>query len=1308
MCDTAGATHADMVRHHSAVSVTLDMADKNQQGNTKKAKVKKMARFRQEVRERPAYSDAVAAILSRAIQHGGGADADHGEILQSCQAEITEAYLEEEKCYKRQIGKERWDALQAVDQAEAELAMSPDRADEYVSVVDTETEKLERRLCDTTSARLNTRNRELKGRDFFSAAKPERRSNRISGLARFKPDENEGTFYLGDIAVEATSMAQYARLFYKDLYRHRTLDSDIQDVLVSLLTPIDTASQVEIGADFTTKEIKHAIRLTADGKACGPDGIPAECYKQHSGQWAIILRRLFNDARRRGTLPEQMRDGTICILFKKGDPRLMSNYRGITLLCRSYVILATAVAYRLRKPSVLICGVTQRGFVPFRQISDNIEEAMSMLAYTEESKQEGVLIGCDLRKAFDLVGAEYNLRCIAAATSTDVEFAHSYASWVSLLHHMQFRKAMVNGELSEAFDLEGGLPQGSPASCLLFDISEEPKAILATMTPAQLSTLKAQFPDCAELQALEPLEGLRLPDGSVISEIRFADDYNALLKRSDLKAFFGILNFCGKGSGAELNDAKTFIMYIGINRTDPPWAEGLERGMQWVTDGNGLTVLGVDVGYGHAIYTRMWEKKFAQAANNLQSWGHIRLSTNTRVTVFRTYAMSIWAYIANVVPPTAAMVSRMEGLKRRFISTGRVLPGSDRLTASQLHPAACKVSADEMARPHCEGGFNLPTIEEWIDQMQLQWAMRLLDPTEQTERWATCPIHWAYQALGEWTVPKRAASSCVGLGNFMLNSGQASSVLTRSKHIPKTWRIRFAAFAKAASETSRANATVTTVTAEPLWHNKRLQTARGVCVNGREPTNRNAWARWAATVQTVGDLYNMERRRLWTHGELIEQGLSLHTTVAEHVLIIDRVRSAGWLGLLGAGQPALAVGDWVSSSETDVYHLQEWGWEHHRRQNVDRVKWNGQTRQAVAIRLQEVILPGEEEPTTLSHAPRVQMDQWSPAKVELVRILPLTAAIGTVERAHVRMQRPRPGDPVRGRAVWPGASGVVAAADLHTVQWPRWAPRRHGASALNAALQAAHKPDKDSLAVRRAEQIGGPQPDLKKTFMALSQMTMRPSTRDEAWAFIQGSVLWGEDVLAWDASSGVCEQCRHVGRYCMEDAMHFAECPHWDRVWTAIESLREKIGCVAPISRRWFILYGPTVVDVRHDQFILMMTIWATAVAVMTVARRRQRNPETTDKPVRQVVNELHAQLREECRCDLSAATKWEMPSDCGGARRTVHQSESEASWQRRWRGLAQLHRSAVVWYTEPAFDAAAAAQSIEDGWEDADEWERW
>ena len=32
-------------------------------------------------------------------------------------------------------------------------------------------------------------------------------------------------------------------------------------------------------------------------------------------------------------------------------------------------------------------------------------------------------------------------------------------------------------------------------------------------------------------------------------------------------------------------------------------------------DGNGLTVLGVDDGYGHAVFTRMWENKFARISS---------------------------------------------------------------------------------------------------------------------------------------------------------------------------------------------------------------------------------------------------------------------------------------------------------------------------------------------------------------------------------------------------------------------------------------------------------------------------------------------------------------------------------------------------------------------------------------------------------------------------------------------------------------------------------------------------------------------
>lgn len=127
-------------------------------------------------------------------------------------------------------------------------------------------------------------------------------------------------------------------------------------------------------------------------------------------------------------------------------------------------------------------------------------------------------------------------------------------------------------------------------------------------------------------------------------------------------------------------------------------------------------------------------------------------------------------------------------------------------------------------------------------------------------------------------------------------------------------------FTNAAVETGQANATVT-----KLWHNKWLETAWGVC----QADQSEWWAQLAATVQTIGDL-------LWSHAELIEPGLSLRTILCGgDDQITDRVRSAGWFHR-GASQPALAVGNWVSSSDTDVYHLQEWGWEHHRRQNLDR------------------------------------------------------------------------------------------------------------------------------------------------------------------------------------------------------------------------------------------------------------------------------------------------------------------------------------------------------------------------------------
>jgi hypothetical protein len=69
--------------------------------------------------------------------------------------------------------------------------------------------------------------------------------------------------------------------------------------------------------------------------------------------------------RRVGALPESTMQGIITLLYKKGDPRKLTQYRGLTMLQRDYVLLATVMALRLRRAATLVCSTSsQKAFIP--------------------------------------------------------------------------------------------------------------------------------------------------------------------------------------------------------------------------------------------------------------------------------------------------------------------------------------------------------------------------------------------------------------------------------------------------------------------------------------------------------------------------------------------------------------------------------------------------------------------------------------------------------------------------------------------------------------------------------------------------------------------------------------------------------------------------------------------------------------------------------------------------------------------------------------------------------------------------------
>ena len=90
-----------------------------------------------------------------------------------------------------------------------------------------------------------------------------------------------------------------------------------------------------LGIEPTEEGIATAMKATANAKAVGPDGLPAELLKLGLQQDRIVLlelHRLTTLIWREGKVPQQWEDTVITVLHKKGDKTECGNYRGISLV----------------------------------------------------------------------------------------------------------------------------------------------------------------------------------------------------------------------------------------------------------------------------------------------------------------------------------------------------------------------------------------------------------------------------------------------------------------------------------------------------------------------------------------------------------------------------------------------------------------------------------------------------------------------------------------------------------------------------------------------------------------------------------------------------------------------------------------------------------------------------------------------------------------------------------------------------------------------------------------------------------------
>lgn len=540
----------------------------------------------------------------------------------------------------------------------------------------------------------------------------------------------------GRILRDPKALIETTRSFYEQLYTPEDIDTHAVDTLLNNIpttVKVTTAAAADLIEPLTKMDLLDLLARTPTGKSPGLDGIPFEVYRHlapRSSHFCSILLKVLQQAFD-GVFPCSWSETRMVLLFKKGDPEMLTNWRPLSLINSDAKLFTKIVANRVNMVLPRLINPYQTGFMPHRLISDNgwINQVLMTNARNTTTEHQQVAVFLDQEKAYDRVHPEYLRRVLH-----HFGFPPTLINSLSSLFFGTKIHVSINGWLGAPFTQGRGLRQGDPLSPLLFNLAFEPllRSILAS--PLQGVSLK-QLNIERRLQAnptpvyykdretwtdmLDPIS-LSLSDPPPnIKLLSYADDLEVFLDHPDEWSILQeLLTLYGKASNARVNLNKTVIMSLS-GATQEEWTSiAAASGSQWhdSTHSMALRYLGYPLYHNHTQlqhYLTEIKGKISRHANILKAR---HLSVRGAGMIANSLLLSKLWHILRVVPVPSGWLDEVKQIVRSF-----------------LLPFWPSPSWDSMCLPRRFGGVGLVNIHDQSKALHFVYLQRLCKPLRTTD-----------------------------------------------------------------------------------------------------------------------------------------------------------------------------------------------------------------------------------------------------------------------------------------------------------------------------------------------------------------------------------------------------------------------------------------------------------------------------------------------------------------------------------------------------------------------------------------------